>query len=148
MKSILFPVILMTVAVCSSQKNHLRSGDYQNKEEKIAVLKQYFNVRTQVLDAEFDIYDVNMNASLSIPGPTHRDYQVALLLKKEDAEKYLSDVVLTSFPKDSAWCRRLLMNNKNFHLKNEKDFWTYTGDHKLAFYFEKECILCIRIYQD
>jgi hypothetical protein len=147
MRRFLILLVVLTANYASSP-TRIRSADYPDKAERITVLKKYLRMRSEVKDAQFDIYDVNLNAGSSIPGPTHRDFRIALAVKKADAKKWLSDVVITSFPKDSAWCQALIEGKDSFRLLHPKDFWTYTGKDKLVFHFEKDAVLCVRITQE
>ncbi len=139
---------LLAFMAAYAGSNRVRSIDYADKEERVRVLKKYLRMRSEVKDVQFDIYDVNLNAGSSIPGPTHRDFRVALALKKADAKKWLAGAVITSFPKEAAWCEALIAGKENFHRLHPKDVWTYTAKDKVVFHFEKDGVLCIRITQE
>ncbi|MBX3723819.1 MAG: hypothetical protein KF713_18380 [Turneriella sp.] len=128
--------------------NRVRSVDYPGKEKRLEVLKKHLKLHTSVSDAAFDLYDVNLNADSSIPGPTHRDYRVALRLPAGAAARWLTGIAVTSFPHDAAWCHALLAENIHVTPRQKANFWTYTAKNKTAFFFKEDNILCLRIFQD
>lgn len=141
-------LMLALAAFVSAAGNRVVSDGLATSAERVKVLKKYLKLRSEIQDTAFDIYDVNLDAGSSIPGPTHRDFRIALALKKADAKKWLSGLVITSFPKDRAWCDALIAGRQSLKTGHPQDVWTYTGKDKTAFYFEKDGILCLRIYQD
>ncbi len=138
--------ILLLATACGRNTSHIRSQGIDSPLERIHTLEKYFNLRTPVQDAEFDIFDVNLNTRGSIPGPTSRDYKIALLLLDNDIDAWLSDVSLTSFPLSTDWARALVSHNKRFSLQSVP--LMYTAKDKEILLYRDESILCIRIKQD
>lgn len=122
----------------------MNSENLTTPKARTEAVSKYFNVRTEIKDVEFDIYDVNLN-NRSIPGPSDRDYKMAFLLPEGKIDPWLSDVVVTSFPKDYSWGLELIKGNDNFTLGSEPEM--YTGDNKTVILFRKENILFMRIQQ-
>jgi len=129
---------------CKTEGNHVNSENLTTPKARTEAVSKYFNVRTEIKDVEFDIYDVNLN-NRSIPGPSDRDYKMAFLLPEGKIDPWLSDVVVTSFPKDYSWGLELIKGNDNFTLGSEPEM--YTGDNKTVILFRKENILFMRIQQ-
>ncbi len=131
---------------CSSPSNHVTSQNINNSQDRINELSKYFNLRTEVLDTEFDIFDVNLNDRNSIPGATSRDYKIALLIEEENLEAWLTDVDITSFPLNYTWTFELTKNNKNFETSSEP--LMFTSKNKELLLFEAEGIILLRIVQN
>ncbi|HMW04706.1 MAG TPA: hypothetical protein PK079_09940 [Leptospiraceae bacterium] len=149
MKRVIAILFLFAIFNCSIPKNHIQSFALENRKDRLETLQKYLIFKSEVLDAEYDIYDVNLNAEYTIPGATSRDYRIVLFLKKEDISKWLTDVTLTSFPESDLWREDLIQkSNRLKSLQLEKDYMTYKNSNKTIFYNQKHSILFIRINQN
>lgn len=137
---------LLIISCTSSAKNHIYSRELENSDLRVKELQKYFILRSDAQDAEFDIFDVNIGASRSIPGPTGRDYKVALLLTPENAELWTSDVEESSKELDYRWAIKITENNPNFKISSSPEF--YIDTNKEVTFFKDEGIVFLRIRQD
>jgi hypothetical protein len=144
-KYIMLLISVIIIAGCHND-NHAASANLATPFARVTELKKYLNLKTEVLDAEFDIFDVNLNADWEIPGPTGRDYKIALLVKPEDVDVWLRDVTPTSFPLDYSWAHPLLKNDERFHIDSPP--LMFTGEDKELILFRRQGIILIRIRQD
>lgn len=146
---ILFPCLLLSIFACTGGKRHVTSKELDSPEARVEELKKYFRLRTELLDAEFDIFDVNLNPGLfELPGATSRLYKVALLVKKDDLKSWLDEnCAITSFPIDEEWTEELVKDNNNFRLEEGPRF-VYRSEHKDMIVYESEGVIFIRIRQD
>jgi hypothetical protein len=138
-------ILLFTILSCVTPVSRITSEELNDSEARIKELGRYFNIRTDIIDAEFDIYDTNLNSRDSIPGATTRDYKIAVLTEKTNIDAWLTDVNITSFPVNYTWSEKLINNNKNF--KTDSKPLLYKGNSKELILFKDEGIIFIRIKQ-
>jgi hypothetical protein len=136
--------LLLILSSCTSSSNHILSTKYTAKDKKIEILGKYLLIRSNLIDVEFDLYNVNIN-NRSIPGPTDIDYHIALKVTEDDIEKWLTDVTITSFPINYAWTDKLIKDNINFsHASNPI---IYSGKNREIILYKSEGVLFLHIYQ-
>lgn len=151
MKAFPFSVILfllLSLSACSGGPKRVDSKGLKSAGERVEELAKYFRLRTEVVDAEFDIFDTNLNSGpFELPAPTSRLYMVALLLKPEDIESWTNDVTLTSQPLNYEWGPELVKDNDSFtEAKGEVSM--FTAENKELILYKDEAIIFIRIKQD
>ncbi|MBI9100039.1 MAG: hypothetical protein JEY91_16275 [Spirochaetaceae bacterium] len=147
MKNIFIALILLLSFFMSCKNNNLiKSSDYSHKEKKIQTLKEYFNLKSEILDTEYEIYDVNMN-NRSIPGPTDRDYKVILKIAPDDIMKWHEPGEISSFPLDYSWATEVLTETGNQNIKLIGSIFQYKNKYKEMIIFFDAGIILIRINQ-
>jgi len=134
------------VLSCKSNENYFSSKNIDEPSKRIERLKEYYNLKSEIIDTEFEIFDVNYNANRSIPGPTNRDYKIVVLVKPEYIDDWTNEFTITSFPLNYDWVDELIKDNNNFNIYTSP--MMYTGVNKELILFEKEGIILIRIKQD
>ncbi len=138
-------IFLMMVFSCSN-KNHIKSSDIKTTEEKISVLQKLFNLKTEIIDTEFDIFDVILN-NRSIPGASSRDYKIIIKVKSENIEKWYEPNNITSFPINYEWAEKLLEDSKNEKLKIFGTNYQYKTKNKEMIIFKESGLILIRLSQ-
>lgn len=146
-------LLLLFIYSCSEDKSEtvtdyrtVNSKNLTTPEERISKLKNYFHLRGNTLDAEFDIFDVNIGASRSIPGASSRDYNVVLLLDANETNLWKEDVTESTSPLDYSWAEDLVKNNQNFSTTGTPEF--YTSPNKEVTIFNETGTVLIKIVQN
>jgi len=80
-------LLLVILLSCGDSSSKIESKSYSSPEKRIQILKNHFNLKSEIIDAEYDIYDVNMNPR-SIPGATDRDYKIIVKINPSDFSKW------------------------------------------------------------
>lgn len=137
---------LLIISCTPSSTNHVYSREIGDPGSRVKKLQDFFILRSDTLDAEFDIFDVNIGASRSIPGPTGRDYKVALLLTPKNAQLWITDVIKSPDKFDYSWAMDITKSNPNFKISSTPEF--YIEADKEVTFFKNEGIVFIRIRQD
>lgn len=146
-------LLLLSLFSCTESKKEtvpdyrtVKSENLKTSEDRIIKLKEYFHLRGNTLDAEFDIFDVNIGANRSIPGASSRDYKVALLLEVSETNLWKEDVTESTTPLNYSWAENLIKNNQNFDTTGTPKF--YTSPNKEVIIFDKSGTILIRIVQN
>jgi hypothetical protein len=94
------------------------SVSFNDFEQKVAFLKKYLNLRTEIEDVEFHIkYHDN---SSSIPGPSEWYYRVALKVNPDSLYKWnLTCNAPDTLYKYEEW-ENIIPSNKNWNLEGDK----------------------------
>ena len=147
MKNIFTLTLLVIFALsCHDESNFRSSENIDNPADRIETLRNYISLKSELIDAEYNIFDVNLNSNRSIPGPSSRDYKIALLIDKNNIANWLQDLNTSSFQLDYDWIYDLIKSNDNFYLSSKPII--YTGENTELILFEEESIIFIRIVQD
>lgn len=93
-----------------SGKNRIRSIEYSASDKRIAVLSELITMKSAVIDAAFDLYNVNMNPR-TIPGATDIDYKVVILVSPENVAAWSVGKSLSSLSHDTSWVHLLAAEN-------------------------------------
>ena len=137
-------LLVLLITSCDSRTT-VKSSDIQSAKNRIKELGKLFVLRSEIIDAEYEIYDVNIN-NRSIPGPTDRDYRVVLKVKPEDLEKWNDpELSIPSLPLDIKWAEKLASGNQVFDLSGPG--MQYSNEHKQMTVFQDSGIILIRIVQ-
>jgi hypothetical protein len=137
---------IFTVACSSENQNHLQSSKIEKASQRVKVLKKYFRLRSKTFDAEFDIFDVNLAGSrITVPGPTSRDYKVALLTDQAGIKLWSQDVKLIQTDLSYEWGLELIKSNSSFKLNEKPKYYSSTA--KKVIIFEDAGIVFVRIEQ-
>ncbi|MBN1525364.1 MAG: hypothetical protein JW904_12825 [Spirochaetales bacterium] len=88
---------------CPAGSNRVTSREFKTSVERVHALKKYYHPKTGIIDTEFDIFDVNMNAERSIPGASSRDFKLILYVAPGDIDAWIDTTEITSFPVDYNW---------------------------------------------
>ena len=128
----------------SSDTCKIESKNYSSPEKRIQVLKNHFNLKSEVIDAEYDIYDVNMNPR-SIPGPTDRDYKIIVKINPPDFSKWNDPECHPLLKPEYGRALPLLKNNNGFDLSGKGE--GYSNQNKEIIFFRQNGLILIRIFQ-
>jgi len=74
---------LESVAGTNGPVLDIESTNINLSSDRVAMVKKRIKTASPILDAEFDIYDVNAGNSRSIPGASDRDYRVIMKIRSE-----------------------------------------------------------------
>lgn len=126
----------------------LTSKDYPNKDERIKVLKQQFQLSSEIKDVEFDLFNVNgfSGSRTLLPGTSSADYQYVVKVDTADIIKWLTNKFrLTT--KDSAlpsWAPNLIsVRKENWIVESIPEGYIQRGDVSIIVY-RTEGVLFIR----
>lgn len=147
-KAITVIFTFITLISCfSDNKTHVNSMEIKTTESRVKEVQKYFNLRGNTLDVEFDIFDVNLYSSrVSVPGPTSRDYKVAILTDPEGLKLWTQDVELASASIDIQWAMDLVKENPNFKIDEEPI--SYFSKNKEVIIFSNSNAVFVRIQQN
>lgn len=140
---ILYFLLLLVLLSCKTDPT-IKSSDYKEKEVRIKILSEYFVLKSDPIDAVYNIYDVNIN-NRSIPGASDRDYKVILKIDKNDLNKWHEPENITSIPINYKWTESLISTVEGFELNGI--YRQYTSKNKEMIIFEETGIILIRIVQ-
>ncbi len=144
-KLIMITGIIILFSCNREYVNPVKSSFYKTKEERINSLKNFFHPRSEIKDAEFEIYDVNMN-NCSIPGPTDRDYRIAVIMDTVYLDKWKDENMHRAVkPFNYEWGIELIKNNPAYNISTLPE--AYKTDGREMYIFKKEGIIFIRIIQ-
>lgn len=151
LKLLMFFSLVIILAGCShisgsQAHNHVTSSEIKTSQERIGKLKKYFTPKTDILDTEFDIFDVNIDATRSIPGATSKDFKIVLLVDPINMDSWTIDTKISSSTVDYQWISDLIKNNSNF--KPVSKPLLFTGVGREVIIFKVEGIIGIRIRHD
>lgn len=121
MKTVLIKLLILSfIFQCSKQniERNIDSDNYKNKEERIAVLNKEMNAKSQILDAEFELFNSNgfKNDTSLLVGPTDVNYQIAVKIDTFNIRKWTD-----TYRKVDILNNALLWTEKI--INNRKDFW-------------------------
>lgn len=139
---------VLTILSCISEnKTNVNSLGIHTSEQRIQEIKKYFKLRGNTIDVEFDIFDLNLYTSrVSIPGPTSRDYRVAILTDSEGVKLWIKDVQLAQDSFDFQWAKELVKDNPNFKIDTEASI--YFSQNKEVIVFNESNVVLVRIIQN
>ncbi len=159
-------LILVSCDSNSSDKinndNKLESFDVENKQERIEVLSKQIKVYSEILDAEFSLFNANGfgNTIIFVPAASSWDYKMAIKIDKKNIGKWLKGMYETKKnPQDSVWINSILEKlddkRKRNWQKSTKDaastrFNTFydNGQSKITIFYWAEEIIFQRIIQN
>ena len=146
MKSKIILLFCLSIFSCASSSSTIKSSDYSQKSERISTLKKYFNLRSDILDAHYKIYDVNAKTCL-VPGATDRDYRIIVKIDKSDVLKWTEKEIMTSYHFDFSWAEELLQeyNVTDFDLSGKRIM--FSSEQKKMLVYTDAGIVLIRIVQ-
>lgn len=145
MKTVYLTIFLLSLFSCGKQKNSISSKEFPTAQKRVKALQKYMNLKSPVEDCHFAIYDVNLNAKRSTPGPTDRKYEVALKVLPEHFSAWTQDLTHTSFPLNTGWYDSLLIKQNGFDYSTPTIMSKDGG--KIVIGYENEGLLFIRIRQ-
>ncbi len=141
----LWHLIFICFLFACSDKNHVSSVGIANCEDRVLELKKYFNLKSNIIDTHFKIYDANLN-NRSVPGATSRDYKIALKLDPSLILKWTNDVKPVKNPNDLAWANDPVITSLEGFSVSEMP--QYLGnEYKQLIVYPKSGIIFLRFYQ-
>lgn len=145
MRIICIVIVFLSLFSCNKSNNQVTSKDIPKASQRVKTLQNYLLFKSPVDDCHFDIYDVNLSAGRSIPGPTDRTYKVALKVAPEHFEAWTEGLTHTSFPLNTTWYDSLIEKQKGFTYSTPT-FMSKDGS-KIVIGYQNEGLLFIRIHQ-
>ena len=127
LKSIIFFVII--VSVSCSNKTKINSKDINDKNDRIAQLKSAVILKSKILDAEYDLFNVNgfNNDFLVAPGSSSSDYKYVIKVETNDTQAWIEGLEITTGKFESEiWAKQLIEKRKDiWKTQNEPIFYKY-----------------------
>jgi hypothetical protein len=151
----LFIVVLIIFCSCHNQKSSstkLDSDDYVTSKERIEILSKEITVFSKILDAEFELFNVNgfSNQRTSVPGASSWDYKFSIIINSDDIPKWTAGMTETSMPDtDYDWTNKIL-NNKKYHwkLNSIPKYYIREGENVIMIVYRDEGTIFKRVTQD
>ena len=150
-KSICLLLILIFSISCSKslKSTHLDSDNYNDKKKRIEILKKEINQNSKILDAEFELFNVNgfSNNGNGIPGASSWDYKIAFKIKQSDISKWTKGFSKTDTLKNYLnWTKEIIKQRKNNWLtKSNPEFYFRKNSNVELIVFRNEGIVYKRI---
>ncbi|WP_291726839.1 hypothetical protein [Bernardetia sp.] len=159
----LFLMVLLFTNCHSKSPTTLKSSEIEQKEERIKVLSKQVKIYSEILDAEYSLFNVNgFESSFSFGvGASSWHYKIAIEVEKKDVDKWLKGMYEAENPnaKDSVWINDMLSNLDSARKQKwERIIKTSTpkrftmsatnGRSKVAIIYFDEGIIFQRIIQD
>jgi hypothetical protein len=119
MRKILFIIVGTILVFSCAPKNHIQSCEFATKETRIEQLSKLIRMKSPVLDAYYDLYNVNLD-SRSLPGPTDINYKIIIRVKPEDVTRWTENAIFSSFPHKLDWTAALLAHNNALQLADKE----------------------------
>ena len=125
------------------------SDDYENKEEKIRILTNQIKPFSQILDTEFELFNVNgfANQRLTVPGASSWDYKLAIKLSEEDISKWIVDMEDTTIENYDYGCTIDIVKNRkqSWQVKSTPKFYTRGNSNIITLVYKDEGVIFKRI---
>ncbi len=144
MKTLFLLSIFLLSAHNSS--NTIESKNYNSPEKRIQILKKYFNLKSEIIDAVYEIDDANIDAR-SVPGATYRNYRIIIKIKKSDFSKWTDPECAPLLHPEYDWAVHLLKNNSTASFALSGKCEGYSTQNKEMFFFRQNGLILIRIVQ-
>jgi crotonobetainyl-CoA:carnitine CoA-transferase CaiB-like acyl-CoA transferase len=157
MKKLFQLFIIFLIISCSSnnQKSSstiLDSDDYETSKERVEILSKEITVFSKILDAEFELFNVNgfSNQRKSVPGASSLDYKFAIFVNREDISKWTEGMTETSVPaNDYDWTNEILKNKKaHWKLNSTPKYYIRKGENVVMIVYQDEGTIFKRVIQD
>jgi hypothetical protein len=99
-----------------------RSSDLPDDAAKVAFLRNYLKLHSDVEAAEFHI--VFADNSRGLPAPSDFDMQVAIKIDRDELPLWTADVQQTTESVDLSWGYELLPNTDRWAIQSKPDIYT------------------------
>ena len=153
MKTLIYTLSL--IALLSSCKNNnsnstiLNSKDYEDKTERINVLENQIKTYSAIIDADFELFNVNgfNNERIIIPGASSIDYKFVIKIDTADISKWTNGMNETTLSEnDSSWINSLKEHRKqNWETNSTPQFYINDEKNITVIVFKSEGILFKRV---
>lgn len=148
-----FNIILLLFSIsCSSDfssSSKLDSDEYGDKMERIEILKNEIKYHSDILDAEYELFNVNgfKNSRQSIPGASSWDYKFAIRIDPNDVSKWTSGFSKSNIAfADEKWTKEIIVNRiKNWETSSEPECFIRDNEKVIMFVFKEEGIIFKRV---
>lgn len=132
-----------------SNPRQLNSGDYENITERLEVLKKEVNCYSEILDTEFQLFNVNgfKNERVTVPGATSLDYKFVVRIDTSKMKEWTKDMIEFIPQKiDLKWMKKITAHQpENWNTKSVPKFYHYGDDKVLVVAYIKEGIIFKRV---
>ena len=131
----------------------INSTEIAYKQERIENLSEEITVFSEILDAEYDLFNSSgfgMNSDTGL-GPTDTDYKFVLKVKPTDVSKWKKGLIETKGDiKNERWIQELTQVRKqNWITQSEPIFYTRPNEFNLTIViYEKEGLIFKHIIQN
>ena len=150
-KSVYLLFIFIFFNSCSKNLNstHLNSENYNDKKDRIEILKKEINQNSEILDAEFELFNVNgfSDTDKIIPGASSWDYKIAIKIYPSDIFKWTNEFKKSdTFQNNINWTKKIVEKRKENWLTYSNPEFYYRNNSKVEMIvFKEEGIIYKRI---
>ena len=95
-------IFVLGTSACESDVLDKHSNQFNSNRKKVAFLDKYVVFYSDVIDAEFDLFNVNGGSSrFSVPGASSGDYKFAVRVAPQDVQTWIDAALDGDYvPKD------------------------------------------------
>ncbi len=138
LSTIILLIIFYPTPKTGNQTTDTLSSSFANTQEKIAFLKEYVNLPSEVEASEYHI--VYFSGSGIGMGPSEWDFEMVFSLKPENLKYWTNNIQESSTAFDLAWAKELLP--KDWQLSSKPSYYARSGELTV---FETESIILWKI---
>jgi hypothetical protein len=136
----------------TEEQNYLKgldSDNFRDKHERIEILKAEVKYFSPVLDAEFELFNVNgfnKQRNTSVPGATSRDYKFVVKVDTVDIKKWTNGFVPDTLKRDEDWTRKIIPDKEQeWMFETTRETFIRPGENVTMIIYRKEGIIFKRI---
>lgn len=143
--------MLILFLSCSKQSTTMDSSSIIHKSERVSKLKNEINEPSEILDAEFQLFNVNgfSNSRTLVPGASSWDYKFVVKVDPSNIDKWIDDRFSFSNDFKIEWADSLIqLRSDNWKTNSEPD--TYMSIDSLVFLivYRNEGVIFKRVVSD
>ena len=138
LSAIILVIVFYPTPKTGNQTTDTLSNSFANTQEKIAFLKKYVNLPSEVEASEYHI--IYFSGSGIGLGPSEWDFEMVFRLRPENLEYWTNNIQESPTAFDLAWAKELLP--KDWQLSSEPSYYARSGELTV---FEAESIILWKI---
>ncbi len=146
-----FLLILVLLVSCSknstavnSSSTEMNSSSIVDKEKRISALMSEINEPSEILDAEFLLFNVNgfTHSRASLPGASGWDYKFVVRIDSSNIDKWIDNRFFRSNNFESEWADKLIKSRDvNWETDSEPEYYRTSDSLVFLIVYRKECII-------
>lgn len=137
-----FTISIVACHYRAANDSTLNSIDIDSKEKRLITLKKYVDFKSDVLDCEFDLFNVNGfdNDRLSVPGASSWDYKFCATINRNEVIKWTKNLKDTTFNiPEYDWILNLIKHRpENWSLHSVPKFYIGNSMNDILVVYEQE----------
>jgi hypothetical protein len=153
-KTLVILLLIFTCASCNShtKDSHLDSDDFENQKVRVEVLKDKIKSFSEIIDAEFELFNVNgfSNDRTLVPGGSSWDYKFAIRIDISDIDLWTQGMTLVELKNyDNRWSTEIIAQRmENWKTYAKPKYYVREGSDVTLLVYENEGIIFKRVIQN